>query len=253
MGAIDRLGLDGGIPPGIEQEDVFGGGQVQAEAARLQTHQEQRTVGIGLKALDARFAVARAAVEIFVGHAVAIERETDDVEQADELGEDDRLVSLFAQQAQIGEQHIELRARRVDLRSIDQPGMTRRLPQPQQRLQHVQPRLVPPFLRDALRQRLTIVVPQLVVALTLGAAQAADDRVLDALRQIACDVRFRAAQDERPQHARERIARRAWNAGARATSALPLRRFRCCRCHCRCCRCCSSRARTLAISRAFQD
>ncbi len=38
--AVDRLGLDGGVPPGVEQVDVVGGGQVQAQAAGLQADQE---------------------------------------------------------------------------------------------------------------------------------------------------------------------------------------------------------------------
>jgi hypothetical protein len=36
MGAIDRLGLDRGIPPGIKYEHVVGGGQVQPLTTRLQ-------------------------------------------------------------------------------------------------------------------------------------------------------------------------------------------------------------------------
>ena len=38
--AVDGLGLDGGVPPGVEQVDVFGGGQVQAQAAGLEADQE---------------------------------------------------------------------------------------------------------------------------------------------------------------------------------------------------------------------
>ena len=41
VGAVDRLRLDGRIPPRIEQEDVFGGGEVQAKAAGLEADEEQ--------------------------------------------------------------------------------------------------------------------------------------------------------------------------------------------------------------------
>ena len=40
--AVDRLRFDGGVPPGVEQVDVFRGRQVQAEAAGLQADQEDR-------------------------------------------------------------------------------------------------------------------------------------------------------------------------------------------------------------------
>ena len=43
--AVDRLGLDGRVPPRIEQEHVLGRGQVEAEAAGLQADEEERTVG----------------------------------------------------------------------------------------------------------------------------------------------------------------------------------------------------------------
>jgi len=34
--AVDGLGLDRRVPPGIENEDIIGGGQVQPQAARLE-------------------------------------------------------------------------------------------------------------------------------------------------------------------------------------------------------------------------
>src|SRR5262245_32696742 len=92
--------------------------------------------------------------------------------------------------------------------------MTRCLTEPQQRLQHVQTCLVPAFLGDPLCQRLTVVVAQFVVALALGAAQAADDCVFDALWQVAGDVAFRAAKDEWSEYAREGIAWSSGNSGS---------------------------------------
>ena len=52
--AVDGLGLDGRVPPGVEQVDIFGGGQVQAQAAGLEADQEDRAVGVGLEPLDLR-------------------------------------------------------------------------------------------------------------------------------------------------------------------------------------------------------
>ena len=51
--AVDRLRLDGRVPPRVEQEHVVGRGQVQAEAAGLEADQEQPAVGIVLEPLDA--------------------------------------------------------------------------------------------------------------------------------------------------------------------------------------------------------
>src|SRR6185312_16370499 len=36
MGPIGGLGFDGGVPPGVAEEDVVGGGQVEAAAAGLE-------------------------------------------------------------------------------------------------------------------------------------------------------------------------------------------------------------------------
>ena len=66
VGAVDGLGLDGRVPPGVEQVNVLGGGQVQAEAAGFEADQEDRAVGVGLEPLDLGGAVAGAAVEVFV-------------------------------------------------------------------------------------------------------------------------------------------------------------------------------------------
>ena len=40
VGAVDGLVFDGGIPPRIEEDDVAGGGEIQAEAAGLQRDEE---------------------------------------------------------------------------------------------------------------------------------------------------------------------------------------------------------------------
>ena len=66
VGAVDGLGFDGGVPPGIEQEDVLGGGEVQAEAAGLEADRKSLQVGVVLEALDRVLAVAGFAVEVFV-------------------------------------------------------------------------------------------------------------------------------------------------------------------------------------------
>ena len=67
--AIDRLRFGRRVPPGIEQEHVLGGGQVQADTAGLQADQEHAALRIRGKPLDPLGAVARLTVEVFVGDA----------------------------------------------------------------------------------------------------------------------------------------------------------------------------------------
>jgi hypothetical protein len=56
MGAIDRLGLDRRIAPGIVKDDDVGRGQVQADPAGLEADQEHGAVA-GLECLDRALAV----------------------------------------------------------------------------------------------------------------------------------------------------------------------------------------------------
>ena len=123
VGAVDGLGLDGGVPPGVEQEDVVGGGQVEAEAAGLEADQEELAVGIGLEALDPRLAVARLAVEVLVGDALARRAARARREEAGELREDQRLVALLEDLGELREEHVELGAGLVGAALVDRaPG-----------------------------------------------------------------------------------------------------------------------------------
>jgi hypothetical protein len=44
VGAVARLILDGGVLPGIEMDDVIGGGEIEARASGPQADQEQVAV-----------------------------------------------------------------------------------------------------------------------------------------------------------------------------------------------------------------
>ena len=79
--AVDGLGLDGGVPPGVEQVDVAGRRQVQAEAAGLQADQEDGDRRVGLEPLDPLGAVAGPAVEVFVGDPLGVEPVADQGEE----------------------------------------------------------------------------------------------------------------------------------------------------------------------------
>jgi hypothetical protein len=64
MGAIDRLGFDRRVPPGVEQIDGAGGGEIQADAPGFEADQEDRRAGAGLELIDQFLAVFGFAVEI---------------------------------------------------------------------------------------------------------------------------------------------------------------------------------------------
>ncbi len=70
---VDGLRLDGGVPPGVKDEDVFGGGEVEAEAASFEADEEDGDIGIVLEVLDGCFAISCLAVEVFVGDVLFVE------------------------------------------------------------------------------------------------------------------------------------------------------------------------------------
>ena len=71
-----------GFHHGIAQEDVVGGGQVQARAARLQRHQHHRRPVVGLEARDDAARGRACSVEARERQLGARQRRLDQVEQA---------------------------------------------------------------------------------------------------------------------------------------------------------------------------
>ena len=62
----------GRVPPRVQQEHVFSGGEVQAETTRFQTDEKQRTT-IALKSLDAGLAVPGLTVQVLVSQLRFVE------------------------------------------------------------------------------------------------------------------------------------------------------------------------------------
>ena len=137
--AVDGLGLDGRVPPRVEEEDVVGRGQVEAEPAGLEADQEERAVGVGLEALDARLRGrgsgrrgtrrrcprASRRSRTMVRRLVNCEKTSALCPSAIDLGE---LRGMSAS---------SLALRSAARFGIDQAGVAGRLAQAQQRLQHV--------------------------------------------------------------------------------------------------------------------
>ena len=94
--AIDRLRLDRGVPPRIEQEHVVRRRQVEPEPAGLRLIRNSRQSGSDWNRATALGAIARPAVEVFVGDAARRRaRPRSSAEQGRELREDQRLVPFL--------------------------------------------------------------------------------------------------------------------------------------------------------------
>src|SRR6185437_2296794 len=94
MRAVDRPRLYRRIPPWVQQKHVFGGRQVESHASGFQAHEKERAFGIVLKAFDNRLAIDRLPIQVRIGQLLAIEMLANDVEEAGELREDERLVTF---------------------------------------------------------------------------------------------------------------------------------------------------------------
>ncbi len=101
MGAVDRLRLHGGVPPGIENKDIVGGGKVQTHTTGLKADKKETAAGILLEPLHPRLAVDSLPVEILVFDSIVVKTCTKDREQTGELGEDQCLVAFVEDRMQL--------------------------------------------------------------------------------------------------------------------------------------------------------
>ena len=97
MGAVGGLIFDGRVPPGVEVDDVGGGGQVQSGAARTQRKQK-RVGGAGLEGTHALFALGRwrGAIEGQGAQPRLREQRSRQIEKAGELAEHQGTMALVA-------------------------------------------------------------------------------------------------------------------------------------------------------------
>src|SRR5215210_874443 len=136
VGAVDGLGFDGGVPPRVEEVDVVGGGEVEAEAAGFQADEEEAASGIGLELLHQLLAVAGLAVQVEVWETGGVEPAAEDAQEAGELGEDQRLVLLVEDLDELRKQEVELGAGIVLVSAVDQGGMAGGLAQSEESFEH---------------------------------------------------------------------------------------------------------------------
>ena len=164
---------------------------------------KRRQLSVVLEPRDAALAIARAPVEVLVGHLLLVEARAQDREQARELREDERLVPLVRRLEDLRHQHVELRGSVAAPRRVDEARVAGGLAQAQQRFEDLDLAASEPLLADALEQRAAVVAQELVVERALRPLELAEDRLLGLGRELGRDLVLGAPQDERPQAARE--------------------------------------------------
>src|SRR6185369_1602298 len=204
--AVDGLRFDRGVPPGIEDEHIVGGGQVQSDTARFEADQEHWERRVVLKAGHASLAILGFAVQILERDAFLLQTLAQDAEQRGELREYQRFVTLLQHAAQLLEQQLDLRAAFTRAFSINQAGVASGLPQAQQRLEDLGGAarwITETLLFDA---RL-IKAQQLLVALAFVGFEIDEQGLLAACREIFGDFLLGPAEHEGAQHALDQLQR----------------------------------------------
>ena len=129
VGAVDGLILDGGVPPWIVEDDVGGGGEIEAGTTCFEGKHEDGGVFGGLEAFDFAFAVLGLAGEVIVGTVLEFEAGLDEVQHGDELRKDKDLVAFFVKLIEQIEERLHFRGFFLEILRIDEAGVTANLPQ----------------------------------------------------------------------------------------------------------------------------
>ncbi len=206
VGAVDGLGFDGGVPPGVEEVDVVGGGEVEAEAAGFEGDEEEGAGGVGLEMLDALLAVAGFAIEIFVDDAFGVEGGADDGEHAGELGEDQGFVAFVDDFFEAGDQQVEFGAGFGEARAVDEAGVQGGLAEAEEGFEDLDFGTGEALAVDLLQQFLAIAGAEVVVELALRGFELAVEGLLVFGREIGGDLFLGAAEDEGAEGAGEHDA-----------------------------------------------
>src|SRR5688500_4390835 len=97
MGAVDRLRLDGRVPPRVIENGITRRGQIEPEARGFQREEEYGLGAIALKLVDELGAILGGAREHEIADACRREPRADDLQHLDKLTEDEDLVAFIAQ------------------------------------------------------------------------------------------------------------------------------------------------------------
>jgi hypothetical protein len=110
VGAVDGLGFDGGVPPGVEEDDVGSGGKVEAESAGLERDEEDGVAFSGLEFPDEGAAVLGLAGEEERVPLAGVHLGLEEFEEGDELREDEDLLALLHEGFELFDEGLDLGA-----------------------------------------------------------------------------------------------------------------------------------------------
>ena len=108
VGAVDGLGFDGGVPPGVVKDDVAGGGEVESGAGGAEAQQENAGIRVGLEGVDDVLTVFGFAGEEVGGHLAGFALGFEKLEHLHELAEDEDFLAFGEQRFEEFEKGIGL-------------------------------------------------------------------------------------------------------------------------------------------------
>ena len=132
VGAVDGLGFDGGVPPGIEENHVAGGGEVEAGTTRFEGDEENSLAFMGLKAFDESAPVFGGTGEKIEGPTALRNFGADEVQHLHKLGEDEDFITLFHEGFEKIQQGVQFSAFLAFDGAADELGVTADLAQAEQ-------------------------------------------------------------------------------------------------------------------------
>ena len=97
MRPVDRLGLNGRIPPRIAEDNVAGSGEVKPGAGGFERKQENRFGAIALKLIHQLSAIFGGAGQLEVADIGRLKAGFDELQERDKLAENKHLLAFVAQ------------------------------------------------------------------------------------------------------------------------------------------------------------
>ncbi len=206
VGAVRRLGLGGGIPPGVEMDDRVGPGQVEAGAARLQGHQHDGDGRGRIEGIADALAVLGGAVEVAIGDVAVLEGFLEELERRDEGREHQHAVAGVLGFFDEFEEGLELRRIGFGQLRVEDARVGADLAEAEQLIEG---RHLDAGLRGAAHLHLEDLLARgfedLVVDLLLVVLEVAVDDLLDLGGQFGGDGDLGATEDVRRGHLQETV------------------------------------------------
>ena len=196
MRAVDGLSFDGRIPPRIAEDNVAGGGEVEAGAGGFEREEENRFGAIALELIDEFSAVFGGAGELEVTDVGSLEARLDEFEQGDELAENEHLLAFVAEFFKALEEGVEFGAGDFAVGPGDERGVAADLAEAQEAGEDVEAHGVEGAGGFDAEELGAGAFELGVVEGALFAVEIDEDDVFGARRQLGGDLGLGAAQHE---------------------------------------------------------